>query len=101
MASLTEYKQAVAGVIAGVVLAFFGVDTYRGSVNPRPDPFTGTDGLFLEVRVANECKEYTDKKFKEHNKRVMPPFHTRERQIHIEDFLHDKYPEFRRKSNQW
>ena len=46
-----EYRQAIAGVITGLVLAFFGVDGYRGIVNPRPDPFTGTDGKALERRI--------------------------------------------------
>ena len=99
--SIAEYRQAIAGVITGMVLAIFGVDSYRGSVDPRPDPFTGKDGEYLEERILNKCFAYTDLRFKEHSKTMMPPFNARERQIHVEDFIHDVHPEFRRKSNEW
>lgn len=95
-----QYKQIVSGAIVGLVLAFVGVDGYRGVVNPRPDPFTGTDGLLLKHDILDQCKAYTDNKFVEHWG-LIPPIWTRVRLIHVEDFIHNTHPEFRRQTEKW
>jgi hypothetical protein len=99
--SIAEYRQAIAGAVTGMVLAFFGMDGYRGVVHTRNDPLTDKDGKLLRLEVMRDCVAYTNAVFEAHSETTMPPFKTRQRTIHIEDFIHDMHPEFRRKSNEW
>ena len=94
--SITEYKQAIAGIIGGLVLAFIGVDGYRGVVNPRPDPFTGADG----VRLAEEFQfklEVLDFQIRQD----MPPEDTRQRIKAIEHCLEHGCTNFKSMTTEW
>jgi len=51
VANPLEYKQAIAGTIAGVVLAVIGMVSPFGNNIIRPNPFTSLDGDRLEDKI--------------------------------------------------
>lgn len=68
--SITEYKQAISGAIAGVVLAFIGVDSYRGSIDPRPDPFTGKDARIMKYEMMRDIEHMIEESEDKDRKRI-------------------------------
>ncbi len=98
--SITEYKQAIAGMVAGMVFAIFGVDSYMLSRNPRPDPFTGTDAVELEERLREQMTF-------QHNlldwniRKDMPPENTRKRIKAIERCLERNCADFNPPTQDW
>jgi hypothetical protein len=88
-------------IIVGLVLAILGVGGLSGTGLFRVNKFTDKDGRLLKLEVMRDCVAYTNAVFEAHSETTMPPFKTRQRTIHIEDFIHDMHPEFRRKSNEW
>jgi hypothetical protein len=52
--NITEYRQAIAGTVFGVVLAILGVVSPIGGNFVRPDAFTGTDAASMRADMMEE-----------------------------------------------